>query len=171
MRSLIDAARQSGGNDETGLAEIARQGACEFEAGAGGVARADDRDDGAHQHVQGATHAEQRRRIVKHRKPRRITGFARREQADAEILAGGEFGACVGLAINPAWPCRAAAPRQIGQMRQRACRIAEMAEQGCKCARADIVGTDQPETVEPFDVGELVRAVVHAAQAWLKRGL
>jgi hypothetical protein len=38
------------------------------------------------------------------------------------------------------------------------------------CA-ADIVGTDQPETVEPFDVGELVRAVVHAAQAWLKRGL
>ena len=34
MRSLIDAARQSRGDDETGLAEIARQRACEFEAGA-----------------------------------------------------------------------------------------------------------------------------------------
>jgi hypothetical protein len=40
---LIDAARQPRGNDESGLAEIARQGACEFEAGAGGVARTDGR--------------------------------------------------------------------------------------------------------------------------------
>jgi hypothetical protein len=30
-------------------------------------------------------------------------------------------------------------------------------------ARTDIIGADQPETVEPFDVRELVRAVVHAA--------
>jgi hypothetical protein len=34
MRRLIDAARQSRRNDETGLAEIARQRAGEFEAGA-----------------------------------------------------------------------------------------------------------------------------------------
>jgi hypothetical protein len=42
MRCLIDAARQPRGNDETGLAKIARQLAGEFEPGAGCVARADD---------------------------------------------------------------------------------------------------------------------------------
>jgi hypothetical protein len=56
-------------------------------------------------------------------------------------------------------------------MRHRACRFAGMAEQGCKCARADIVGADQPETVEPFDVGELVRAVVHAASSLAQEGI
>jgi hypothetical protein len=117
------------------------------------------------------TRTEQGRRIVEHRNPRRITGFARRDQADAEIFAGGEFGARIGLAINPPGPRSAAAARQIGQMRQCACRVAEMAEQGCKCARADIVGADQPETVEPFDVGEWVRAVVHAASSLAQEGI
>ena len=134
--------REPRGDDKTGLAEIARQGAGEFEAGAGGIARADDRDDGAHQRIQSAANAQQRRRIVEYGEPRRITGFARCDQADAEILAGGKFGPRVGLAADPARPCRAAASRQVGQMRQRACRVAGMAEQGCKCARARYYGAN-----------------------------
>ena len=148
MRRLIDAARQSRGDDKTGLAEIARQRACEFEAGAGGVARADDRDHRPHQHVQRAAHAEQRRRIVEYRKPRRITGFARRDQADAELLAGGEFGARIGLAADPARTRSAAAPRQIGQPLQCRARAAEMIDQRTERVRPDAVGTDQPQPVD-----------------------
>ena len=64
MRGLIDAARQAGSNDKAGVAEIARQHACEFQSGAGGIARADDRDHRPHQDVADAADAEQRRRIV-----------------------------------------------------------------------------------------------------------
>ena len=81
MRGLIDAARQARDDDEAGLAEIARQLAGEFQPGAGGVARADDRDHRPHQRVGRAAHAEQGRRIVERRQPRRIGGFARRDQA------------------------------------------------------------------------------------------
>ena len=38
VRGLIDATRQSGGNDKTGVAQIMRQLACEFQAGTGRVA-------------------------------------------------------------------------------------------------------------------------------------
>ena len=163
MRRLIDAARQPRGNDKTGLAEIARQRACEFQAGAGGVARADDRDHRPHQHLQRAAHAEQRRRIVQHRKPRRITGFARREQADAEFLGWPQVRRAhrprcrSGPAVTRrrAAPDRAAAPARLPRCRNDGA--------ASKCARADIVGADQPQPVDPLGVGELVRAVVHAA--------
>ncbi|BBB99558.1 hypothetical protein BE61_50050 [Bradyrhizobium elkanii USDA 61] len=44
-----------------------------------------------------------------------------------------------------------------------------MAEQRCKGARADIVGADQPQAVEPFGVGEFCgagRAVMHAGRSF-----
>ena len=80
MRGLIDAAGEAGDDDETGVAKIARQLAGEFQPGARGVARADDRDHRPHQHVGRAAHAEQGRRIVQRRQPRRIGGFARRDE-------------------------------------------------------------------------------------------
>ena len=49
MRGLVDAARQTRDDDEAGGAEIARELAGEFQPGAGGVARADDRDHRPHQ--------------------------------------------------------------------------------------------------------------------------
>ena len=48
MGRLINAARQTRGDDKTGVAEIARQLACEFKPGAGSVAGADDRDHRPH---------------------------------------------------------------------------------------------------------------------------
>jgi len=129
MRRLVDAARQSRGNDETGLAKIPRQRACEFQAGAGGVARADDRDHRPHQHLKRAAHAEQRRRIVEHCEPRRIAGFARRHQSDAVSFARCKLSARIFLAADPARPRRAAAPRQIGQPLQRRPRAAEMIDE------------------------------------------
>ena len=119
MRRLIDAARQPRHDDEAGLAEIACQGAGKFQPGAGGVARADDGDHRPHQHVQRAAHAEQGRRIVERGKPRRIAGFIRREQADAEPFAGGEFGARIFLAADPPRTIGAAAPREVRQPLQR----------------------------------------------------
>ena len=64
MRRLVDAARQSRGDDESGLTQIARQPPGEFQSGAGGVARADNGDHRPHQHLQRAAHAEQRRRVL-----------------------------------------------------------------------------------------------------------
>ena len=151
MRGLIDAARQSRGNDKTGVAEIARQRAGEFEAGAGGIARADDRDHGPHQHLERAAHAEQRRRIVEHRQPRRIAGFARREQADAESawLAASSARASSSLQIRPG---RDAPPRRArsGSRSSAARGAAEMIEQGAEGVRPDTVGADQPQPVDPL---------------------
>jgi hypothetical protein len=69
-------------------------------------------DDRPHQHIMRAAHAEQRRRMVKHGQPRRITGFARRQQADAVSFARGKLGVCVFLAADTARACRAAPPRR-----------------------------------------------------------
>ena len=129
MRRLVDAARQPRDDDEAGLAEIARQRAGEFQPGAGGVARADDREHRPHQRIQCAAHAEQRRRIVQRGEPRRIAGFIRRQQADADLLAGREFGARILLAADPARTIGAAAPRQVGQPLQRDAGAAEMIDQ------------------------------------------
>ena len=155
MRGLIDAARQPRDDDEAGVAEIARQLACEFQPGAGGVARADDGDHRPHQRVGRAAHAEQRRRIVERRQPRRIAGLAGRDQATPILSAGGEFGPRLVLAADAARTRGAAAPRQIGQPFQRGARAAEMIEQRAEGARPDIVGADQPQPVDPLGIGEV----------------
>ena len=126
MRGLIDAARQSRHDDKAGIGEIARQGAREFQPGAGGVARTDDREHRPHQRILRAAHAEQGRRIVEGGEPRRIAGFVRRQQADADPLAGRQFGARIFLAADAARTIGAATPRQIGQPRQRGAGAAEM---------------------------------------------
>jgi hypothetical protein len=151
---LIDATRQTRDDDKTGLAEIARQLAGEFQAGAGGIARADDRDHRPHRYLQRAAQSEQGRRIVEHGEPRRIAGFIRRQQADAEPHACGKLSARILLAANPRRTISAAAPRQIGQPFQGGARVAEMKQQGIKGARPDIVGADQPQPVDPLGVGE-----------------
>ena len=87
MRRLIDAARQPRGNDKTGFPEIARQRAGELDSGAGSVARPDHGDDWPHQSVKRPAHAEQGRRVVEYRKPRRIAVFIWRNQADAKVCA------------------------------------------------------------------------------------
>ena len=148
MRRLVDAAREPGGDDEAGLAEVARQPLGEFEPGAGGIARADDGDHRPRQHLKRAAHAEQRRRVIDQRQPRRIAGLTRRHQADADVFAGGDFGARVFFAADAAGTRRAAAPRQIGQAVQRGARAAEMIDQRPERARPDIVGTYQPQPVD-----------------------
>jgi hypothetical protein len=55
---LVDPARQAGNDDEAGLGQVVRKLAGEFQSGAGGVARADDRDHRPHQAVEDAAHAE-----------------------------------------------------------------------------------------------------------------
>ena len=118
MRGLIDTACQPGDDDEAGIAEIARQLAGEFQPGAGSVARADDRNHRPRRHIGRAAHAEQGRRIVERCQPRRIGGFAGRDQRDADPFRRGDFGPCFLLAADAARsgrsrraaPGRAAAP-------------------------------------------------------------
>src|SRR5258705_11307931 len=74
----------------------------------------DDGDDGSHQHIRWAAHAEQGRRIVEHGEPRRIPRFARCNQTDAELFAGRQLSSRILLAANPSRARRAAAPRQVG---------------------------------------------------------
>ena len=129
MRRLVDAARQPRHDDKIRLAEIARQGACKFQPGAGGIARADHREHRPHQRVKRAAHAEQRRRIVQRGQPRRIAGFIRGEQADADPLTGRQFGMRVLLAADPPRTIGAAAPRKVRQPLQRDAGAAEMINQ------------------------------------------
>ena len=110
MRRLVDAARQPRDDDKAGLAEIARQRACEFQSGTGSVARTDHREHRPLQRIQCAAHAKQRRRIIQRGEPRRIAGFIRRQQADADTLAGvSSARASSSLQIRPG---RSAPPRR-----------------------------------------------------------
>ena len=173
MRRLVDATCETRHDDETRFPEIARQLAGKFQPGAGGIARADDGNHRPQQHIMRATHAEQRRRIVKGGEARRITGFAGREQADALPFARGNLGARVVLAEDAARASRTAPPRQIGQPLQGAASAAEMIDQGTKRARPDMVGTDQPQPVDALRVGQMSgagRSSVHAVPreaAWI----
>ncbi|GCC49382.1 hypothetical protein chiPu_0033666 [Chiloscyllium punctatum] len=80
------------------------------------------------------------------------------DEVDAEPAAGRELGCGVGLAADPLRSRSAAAACEVRQALQRVRGVAKMAEQRCKGTRADIVGADQPQAVEPFDVGEFCRA-------------
>ena len=142
MRGLIDAAREPGGDDEAGFAEIARERACELQSGARGVARADDGDDRAHQRVAKAAHAEQWRRVVEFGQPRRIAVLARRNQVDAEPLARRKLGARILLAADPRGAHCTAAPRQLRQPLQRSARAAEMIDEGTEGARPRYYGAN-----------------------------
>jgi hypothetical protein len=75
----------------------------EFQPSAGSVARADDCDHRPYQDVGRSAHAdaEQRRRILQRRQPRRIGGFARRDQHNADPFRGGDLGARFLLAADP----------------------------------------------------------------------
>ena len=147
----------------------------EFQPGAGGVARADDRDHRPHQHILRAAHAEQRRRIVKRGQPRRIAGFVRREQADAELLAGGELSARIVLAADPARTRRAAAPRQIRQPLQRGARAAEMIDAAngrCAarhCRSGSAAASRSARASVRCVVLEVLMSTLSPAAAWINR--
>jgi hypothetical protein len=155
MCRLIDATRQARGDDKSGVAEIVCQLACEFQPGARGVAGADNRYHRSFQHLIQAAHGQQRRCIVEHRKSRRITGFTRREQANADLLAGRKLCARVRLAANTPGTHGTAALRQTGQPLQHGVRAAIVIDQGTESARSDVVRTDQPQPVDPLCVGQV----------------
>ena len=82
----VDAAGKAGDDDEAGVAEIARQPLGEFDAGGGGVARADDRDHRTGERGGIAAHRDQRRRVVDHLQPRRIVRLAERDEVRRRAL-------------------------------------------------------------------------------------
>ena len=168
MRGLIDAARQPGYDDKAGIAEIARQLGGELQPGAGGIARADDRNHRPHQRLRRATYAKHRGRVIQRRQSRRVADFIGCEQADADVPGCSQFSHRILLAADATGTRGAAAPGQIGQLLQCRPRVAEMAEEGGEGSRADIVGTIQPQPVNPLRIGEMGCggcSVVHADTA------
>ena len=127
MRRLVDAARQARGDDKTGLAEIARQLGANFSPAPDALREPTIAIIGRISTRMRAAHAEQRRRIVKCGQPWRITGFARRDQADAE-LAGSAASSARASASLQIRPGRAAPPRRArsGSRSSAAPRAAEM---------------------------------------------
>ena len=88
MRGRVDAAGEARDDDEARLAEPARQPLGDLDAGGRGVARADDRHAWARARTDRLTaHGDQRWRIVDCREARRIGGFARGHQPDAQDCA------------------------------------------------------------------------------------
>lgn len=164
MRRLVDAARQPRNDDEAGFAKIVRDRAREFQPGGGGVARADNGNHRPHHGFKLAAHAEQGRRIVERRKPRRIARFFGRKQGDAKLAAGVKLGLRFVLAADPPRPRCPAAPREIGQPFQRSPCAAEMAQQRAEGPRADILRADQPQAGDAVGVSQAFRVVdgIHA---------
>jgi hypothetical protein len=69
-------------------------------------------------------------------------GFLRRDEVDAELGAGRELRGGIGLTRDAPGSRCAAAAREIRQALQRMRRIAKMAEQRCKGARARYYGAN-----------------------------
>lgn len=142
MRGLIDAAGEPRDDDEAGLSKLARELAGEFQARAGGIARADDGDHRTHQRCVLAAHGEQRRRIVDHRQPRRIALLAGREPGDAEFAARGKLGLGFVHTADAPRSRRTAPARQIRQPLQRGTCRAEMIDQRTEGARPRYYGAN-----------------------------
>src|SRR6266702_3351990 len=129
MRSLVDAAREPRDDDKAGLAEFASELAGELQPCAGGVARADDRDNRPHQGFCVAPYGEQRWRVVERRQPCRIAVLAGCEPGDAELAARGQLGLRLVRATDAPGSRRTTPPREIRQPLQRRTRGAEMIDQ------------------------------------------
>ena len=112
----VDAARQPGDDAEAGLAEIARDGLRELDAGGRGVARADDGDQRPVQDRGLAAHGDQRRRVVDHGEPQRIVRLAERDELDAAGAGGFQLGGGLFFRADAAGAGGAAA---AGERRQR----------------------------------------------------
>ncbi len=82
MRRGVDAARQTGHDGKSGVAEIARDLRGKLRAGRGGISRADHRDQRARQGAEVAAQSEQRRRVADHLQARRVIGLAGRDEND-----------------------------------------------------------------------------------------
>jgi hypothetical protein len=152
MRAGVDPARQARHDGEARRGEIVGDAFGEFDAGRRRITGADDPDHGRCQNLGLAAHAEKRRRVVDHREPLRIAGFAERDQRDPEASRG--FDLALGLLDGADAPglLRAAAPRQARQGVERGFGAAGMIEERTEGAGTHIVATNKPQPVEPLPV-------------------
>ena len=139
----VDAARQARHGDELGLAQFARDVACEFRAGRGGVARADDRHHRQFQNLDPAAYRDQRRRIVDHPQSRRIVRLAEPDEHSALPLGSFDFPLSFRYRIDAAGRLRATASCQ--RRKQLDCGLCAtvMVDQSAKRPRADILAADE----------------------------
>ncbi len=88
----IDTARQAGHDDESRAAKVARHSLGKFHTRSGSVARADNGDLRSCHDIDLSAHREQRRRVVDHLQPRRISGLTQGDEFDAGGLRSLDFG-------------------------------------------------------------------------------
>ena len=125
-------------------ADAGREHAGELLAGGRGVAGADDGNDRARQVGGVALDVEERRRRIDGGKRRRIARLDGEEGLGADPVRGLELG--LGrLARADADRLPPAAPRQLGQRRERRLRPAEVIDELAEGDGADVVAADQPE--------------------------
>ena len=137
------------------VAEIARESLGEFDAGGGGIARADDGDQRPRQDVALAAHREQRRRDRRSSaaaadnpaRPARRNSMPRARDALSSLSASSREQ----MRAGPDAPPRRARPGRAASARARAAVIIDQVAEG---ARADIVAADQPQPIEPLLVAQ-----------------
>ena len=150
MSGGIDAARQPRYGAEAGRAQVARQPLGKFDAGRRSVARADDGDQRPRQHGELAAYREQGRRVGDHLQARRIIRLAERDEVDAARARRLQFGLRLLVRTDARRRRCAAAAGESGQGAKRGARAAIMIDQVAEGARADIVGPDEAQPVEPL---------------------
>ncbi len=148
----VDAAREPRYDDEARLAEVAGEPFGEAQAERRSNARADDRDHRAAQHGKAAAHPDQRRRVRSGCERLRIGILPERDEGHAELRRHGELGPCLlDVAHMQAAPLLA---MQARQGRERGGHPAIAMHQAAESARADALGADQAQPVEPLGLAE-----------------
>ena len=145
----VDAAGEPRGDDVAGAADAGGEHAGELLAGGRAVAGADDGDHRARQVGDVALDVEQRRRRLDGGQRRRVAGLDGEEGARADPVGGLELG--LGLRRRAdADRLPPAAPRQLGQRRQRRLGSAEVVDELAEGDGPDVVAADQSEAGQPL---------------------
>ncbi len=165
MRIRIDAARQTGDDDDVLRGKPLRQLASEAAGRRRGIARADDGDRPPRTKSAIAPCDQGDRSAFRFGQQRRIIGIAQEDVARAEPLdllgLGSHF-----PGIGGPEALRTASRRQIRQRLERRAGAAEARDQLAIGHRPDIGRADEPQTIEPVDPG-----LAHAQRLILRRTL
>ena len=153
VRHAVDAARQAGGDDEAGAADLVRELACQLGAGRRALSRPDDGDGRPLQKRDVALGVEQRRRRFERGQGRRILRLADEHELGAGALRALELRFRLMLRADADGAAKATALRQLRESGERCRGGAVVLQQVAKGDGTDVLGAGEPHCRDALGIG------------------
>jgi hypothetical protein len=153
VRHAVDAARQAGGDDKAGAADLMRELACQLGTGRRALSRPDDGDGRPLEERDVALGVEQRRRRFERGQRWRLLRLADKHELRAGALRTFEFGFRLILRADADWAAKATALRQLRESGERCCGGAVVLQQVAKGDGTDVLGAGEPKCRDALGIG------------------